>query len=142
MKTWSVLVWKCFLLMGILRLPHKEKGSWGSIVMSVAGQEGISEGSIHSPGPVVKEWRLNTNFDNTVNWQGLAGHENCSKNIYEFPAWYETQFVVTLPNKFIGKQIILPVNGHFVFREGSTTFSPTQPSSASQGSDECRGRGT
>lgn len=145
--------WKTVFLIAILSSPQKPKKdnykdkhpfSSGIQVMRMmiaadAEENIISSGiSIHRPGPALKEWRLNTNFDNVANWQGLAGHENCSKNIYEFPAWYSQEFVVTLPTRFIGKQIILPVNGHFVFQEGTTTFLP--PASQQQ-EDTCRGRG-
>lgn len=145
--------WKTVFLIAILSSPQqpkkdKDEPSFFSgiqlirIMMAAeAEQNTISSSagiSIHRPGPALKEWRLNTNFDNVANWQGLAGHENCTKNIYEFPAWYSQEFVVTLPSRFIGKQIILPVNGHFVFQEGTTTFLPVAPQ---QQEDTCRGRG-
>jgi hypothetical protein len=69
----------------------------------------------------MKVWRRNTNFWNVGNWEGLVD-ENCSKNIFSFPGWMDPS-VVAFPSSFIGKQIILPVNGHFVFQPGLTTLS-------------------
>lgn len=92
--------------------------------------------SIHLPGPSLKQWRLNTNFDNVDNWVGLRGHENCTQTIYEFPPWDDQEFVVALPKQLSAKQIILPRNGHFVLREGTTNFLPV----AGQNTN-CRARG-
>lgn len=69
----------------------------------------------------VRSWRKNTNFENADNWEGLVD-ANCSSNIFSFPGWMDTT-VVSWPTFFIGKQIILPLTGHFVFQPGVTTLS-------------------
>jgi len=81
----------------------------------------VSSGSLGFVGDGMKVWRRNTNFWNVRNWEGLVD-ENCSENIFSFPQWMDPS-VVAFPSNFIGKQIILPVNGHFVFHSGLTTLS-------------------
>lgn len=108
----------------------------------LAKDDDVVADDIKPPGPAFKEWRLNTNFDNVHNWHGLRGHENCSRNIYSFPTWYDEQFVVTLPEMFRGKQIILPVNAHFVFKEGSHTFLNSAGDATGESETTCEGRGS
>ncbi|CAG7815875.1 unnamed protein product [Allacma fusca] len=69
----------------------------------------------------VKEWKRNMNFDNAENWEGLVD-KSCGANIFSFDAWMESS-VISLPTHISAKQIILPLNGYFVFQPGLTTLS-------------------
>jgi len=84
---------------------------------------------VTSSADILKMWKRNTNFHNPDNWIGFQ--DDCGQNIFSFPPYMESS-VVSLGGQFHGKQIILPVNGHFVFQAGVTTLSD-------QGT--CHGRG-
>ncbi|CAL8111099.1 unnamed protein product [Orchesella dallaii] len=130
----------------ILTLPHTKFHPFGSFLVSAAGGDSGGAktnniiGILQPPGPGLKEWRRNTNFGNVENWQGLGGYENCSGNIYSF-SWYQDESVVLLPKVFVGKQILFPVTGHFVFQEGVTTFlSGSSSAPPSPAETTCHGR--